>query len=142
VVLGLVHWILGLAVDRQEMSVAGLPTTAMSVSTWSAGGLLAAFLLLCGGLLLRTALTDRTPRRLARWVLIGAAGLHAVLASLTVGLVGWAAFAALMVGFGMIVLTLTMYPPDAPVGAGASGGPQVGDGDAELGEEPAQQGQR
>jgi hypothetical protein len=133
IVLGVVHLILGMAVDRQQMEVAGLSATAMSLGTWIAGGLLAAFLLLCGVLLVRTSVTDRPPGRLVRVLLVGAAVLHAVLATLAVGLAGWVAFGAMMLVFGLIMLTLTMYPPNAAV----LSGPQLGDGDAELGEQPA-----
>ncbi|MGP3966993.1 hypothetical protein [Streptomyces sp. 6N223] len=135
VVVGMVHLVLGMAVDRQEMEVAGLSTTAMSLSTWTAGGLLAAFLLLCAGLLGRTCVTDRPPGRGVRALLVGAAALHAVLATLAVGLAGWLVFGGLMLVFGLILLTLTLYP-SAPAASTASG-PQVGDGDAELGEQPA-----
>jgi hypothetical protein len=133
VVVGMAHLVLGMAVDKQEMELAGLSTTAMSLSTWTAGGLLAAFLLLCGALLVRTCVTDRPPGRLVRALLIGAAALHAVLATLAVGLLGWLVFGVLMLVFGLIVLTLTMYPLVRTPGSG----PQVGDGDAELGEQPA-----
>jgi hypothetical protein len=46
--------------------------------------------------------------------------VHGVLGALTVGLVGWAAFAALMAALGLIVLTLVAYGPrprtEAPAG--------------------------
>jgi hypothetical protein len=139
VVLGMVHLILGLAVDRQEMSVAGLSATVMSVSTWSAGGLLAAFLLLCGAFLVRTSVTDRSPGRFVRALLVGAAVLHAVLATLMVGLAGWLVFAAMMLVFGLIVLTLTMYPaaPPAAKPPAPDSDPKIGDGDAQLGQQSA-----
>jgi hypothetical protein len=144
VVLGMVHLVLGIAVDRQQMEVAGLSATAMSVTTWTAGGLLAAFLLLCGGLLVRVAVIDQAPGRLVRALLVSAAVLHAVVATLAVGLAGWVVFGGLMLVFGLIVLTLMMYPPaDATPQAAAPppppSGPEVSDGDAELGEQPAEQ---
>ncbi|WP_207931254.1 hypothetical protein [Streptomyces sp. 8K308] len=109
-VLGLLQWILGLVADRQEMSVGGVSATTISVSAWVGGAVLAAFLLLCGVLLARVSVTDRPPRRLARVVLVGGAVVHAVFGALAVGLVGWSAFAGLMVVFALIVLTLTLYP--------------------------------
>ncbi|MGP4112491.1 hypothetical protein ACTWP5_16465 [Streptomyces sp. 4N509B] len=126
--LGMVHLILGLAVDRQSMSVAGLSPTAMSVTTWTAGGLLAAFLLACGAVLARVCVTDRPPGRLVRVLLVAAAVLHAVLASVVVGLVGWAAFVALITVFCLVMLVLALYPPaDAagppPAAAGPAAGP-------------------
>ncbi|MDG9704851.1 hypothetical protein [Streptomyces sp. DH37] len=108
---GWLHWVLGLAVDRQDMSLAGLDPRAMAVSTWIGGALFGAYLLLCAVLSLRTALADRPPARLARALLTGAAVVHGVLGALTVGLVGWAAFAALMAALGLVVLTLVAYGP-------------------------------
>ena len=125
VLLGLLQWILGLVAEKQEMSVGGVSATAISVSAWVGGAVLALFLLLCGVLLARVSVTDRPPRRLARVALVGGAVLHAVLGALAVGLVGWSAFAGLMVVFGLIVLTLTLYPP-LPAGVAVSG-PEVGD---------------
>ncbi|MDT0322354.1 hypothetical protein [Streptomyces millisiae] len=126
VLLGLLQWILGLVAEKQEMSVGGVSATAISVSAWVGGAVLALFLLLCGVLLARVSVTDRPPRRLARVALVGGAVLHAVLGALAVGLVGWSAFAGLMVVFGLIVLTLTLYPP-LPAGVAAASGPEVGD---------------
>ncbi|ONK11884.1 hypothetical protein STBA_26200 [Streptomyces sp. MP131-18] len=140
-VLGLVHWILGLAADRQEMSLGGVSPTAIRAGAWSAGAALAAYLLLCGALLARTAIRDVAPHRVARAALAAAAVLHAVLGALAVGLVGWAAFAVLIVVFGLIMLTLTLYPPPEDAGPAAGSGPQVGDGDPDPGEQGAQQGQ-
>jgi hypothetical protein len=143
VVLGTVHLVLGMAADRQQMSVAGISPATMSVSAWSAGAVLAAFLLLCAALLLRTALTDRSPARLGRALLTGAAVLHAALAALAVGLVGWGAFAALIAVFVLLMLTLTLYPPGgaAPrrTPSVPASDPQVGQGDAGLREQAAQQ---
>lgn len=136
--VGMVNLVLGMAADRQEMEVAGLSATAMSLGAWTAGGLLAAFLLVCAVMLLRTCVTDQPPGRLVRALLIGAAVLHAVLATLAVGLAGWLVFGVLMLVFGLIVLTLTMYPPltatpATPATPATASGPQVGDRDAELG---------
>ncbi|MGW3293945.1 hypothetical protein ACWC9S_08260 [Streptomyces xiamenensis] len=136
--LGALHWILGIVVDRQRMSLAGVSPTTMTVSTWTAGALLAVFLLLCAAALARTAATDRPPGRYRRAALIGCAVLHAVLGALSAALLGWWVFAAVMTVFGLVVLTLTMYPPVAP--AASSLVPQLGDGDAETAEQRPQQG--
>lgn len=111
--LAVLHWILGLAVRRQEMSLAGLSTDTMSLSTWIGGALLGAFLLLCAVLLARAALRDRLGGRLVRAALVGALVTQAVLATLSVGLAGWAAFVGLMTVFGLLLLTLSGYPPEA-----------------------------
>lgn len=139
VVIGTVQLILGTAVDRQDMTLAGISSTALSTVTIVGGVLTAALLLLCCALLARAAVTDRPPRRAARLVLVSAAVLHCVLGAVVAAVVSWLAFAALMAVFGLLVLTLTMYPPGM-AGEPASG-PQIGDGDPEPGEQAAQQGQ-
>ncbi|MET8678580.1 hypothetical protein ABZW18_13600 [Streptomyces sp. NPDC004647] len=117
--IAVVHMILGIVVDRQDMSLAGLDPGAMSLSTWIAGALFGLYLGLCGFLLLRCAMTDRAPGRYARIALISCAVVHGVLGALTVGLVGWLAFAFMMGVFGLIVLSVVAYgerhgPEDAP----------------------------
>ncbi|WP_407560745.1 hypothetical protein [Streptomyces sp. 184] len=105
--LAVVHFILGSVVDRQDMSLAGLDSGVMSGSTRVAGMAIGLYLLCCGALSLLLAVRDRAPGRAGRILLVSCAVLHAVLATVAVGLVGWAAFAGLMVVFGLIVLTLT-----------------------------------
>ena len=117
--LGVLHWILGLTVRAQEMSLAGLSTGTMSLSTWTAGALLSAFLLLCTAVLVRTVLRDRLGGRPSRALLVGCMVTQSVLAVLAVGLVGWLAFAGTMTVFGLLLLLLTWYPPQ-PRGSGAS----------------------
>ncbi|MEW2523594.1 hypothetical protein [Streptomyces sp. NPDC047071] len=103
------NWFLGLVVDEQKMSLAGLDPHAMTVATWIAGGVLGLCLALCGFLLARTAVRDRAPGGFGHAVLIGAAVLHAVLGAFAVGLVGWLAFAFMMLVLGLVVLTLLAY---------------------------------
>ncbi|WP_326798006.1 hypothetical protein OG946_23605 [Streptomyces sp. NBC_01808] len=113
VALTVVHFVLGSVVDRQDMSLAGLDSGLMSASTRAAGVAIGLYLLCCCAVALRIAVRDRAPGRAGRILLVSCAVLHAVLAALAVGLVGWAAFAGLMVLFGLIVLTLTAE--DVPV---------------------------
>ncbi|AUH44860.1 hypothetical protein CXR04_12550 [Streptomyces sp. CMB-StM0423] len=113
VALAVVHFVLGSVVDRQDMSLAGLDSGLMSASTRAAGVAIGLYLLCCGAVALRIAVRDRAPGRAGRTLLVSCAVLHAVLAAVAVGLVGWAAFAGLMVLFGLIVLTLTAE--DVPV---------------------------
>ncbi|MBD3010617.1 MULTISPECIES: hypothetical protein [unclassified Streptomyces] len=123
--IALLNWILGLVVDRQQMSMGGLDTDAMSIGTWVAGGLFGLYLLVCGVVLLRTAVRDRAPGRLARILLITCAVVHGLVGAFSVGLVGWAAFAFLMVVLGLIVLSLLGYeaePPAEPSAEPAGGG--------------------
>lgn len=107
--IAFVNLVLGLAVKQQSMSFGGLPPSAMSLGAYVAGGLFALFLLACAVLLLRTAVTDRAPGRLGRLVLIVCAVVHGILGAAVVGIVGWAAFAAMMVVLGLLVWTLLSY---------------------------------
>lgn len=132
----LLHLILGTAVDRQHMSLGGLDPHAMSVATWIAGGVFGLYLAFCGAVLLRAAVWDRAPGRIARIALIGCAVVHGVLGALTVGLVGWDAFAFLMVAMGLIVLALIAYGPPAATGvdrADGASGPPAADGPSPAG---------
>ena len=123
--IALLNWILGLVVDRQQMSLGGLDTDAMSVGTWVAGGLFGAYLLLCGVVLLRMALRDRAPGRLGRILLLTCAVTHGVVGAFAVGLVGWPAFVCLMVVLGLVVLSLLAYEPE---GAGRGGAASEAEG--------------
>ncbi|MFD9085005.1 hypothetical protein ACFQ7B_41125 [Streptomyces erythrochromogenes] len=120
-VLVLVHIVLGRTTANQSMSIAGSDPDVMSKATYAMGAGMGAFLLLCAALAVLAALRDRSPGRFGRIVLIGAAVTHAVLGMLAVGLVGWAAFAALMLILCLLVLILTLYPAAARQGDG--GGP-------------------
>ncbi|MEU1792604.1 hypothetical protein ABZ553_43335 [Streptomyces sparsogenes] len=131
--IALLNWILGLVVDRQQMSLGGLDPDAMSIGTWVAGGLFGLYLLLCGLVLLRAAVRDRAPGRLARILLITCAVVHGLVGAFSVGLVGWAAFAVLMVVLGLIVWSLLVYdesPVAAESGAAAPGATGAQGGDA------------
>lgn len=105
----LINGILATVVKNQDMSLAGMDPAVMSNGTWAMGGVFGLYLLLCGLLLLLVSIRDRAPGRIARIVLITCAVVHGVLGALTVGLVGWTAFATLMVVLGLIVLTLVAY---------------------------------
>ncbi|WP_307804954.1 hypothetical protein [Streptomyces sp. VRA16 Mangrove soil] len=109
--LGIVflNWFLGLVVDHQEMSLAGLDPRAMSIGAWVAGGLFGLYLALCGLVLLRTAVSDRAPGGFGRILLISVAVVHGLLGAFCVGLVGWLAFVGMMVVLGLVVLTLVAY---------------------------------
>ncbi|GGV62299.1 hypothetical protein GCM10010277_67630 [Streptomyces longisporoflavus] len=107
--IALLNWFLGLVVNKQDMSLAGLDPHAMSVSTWIAGGVFGLYLALCAVVMLRSAIRDRAPGRLGRMLLISAAVVHGVLGAFSVGLVGWPAFVFMMVVLGLIVLTLVAY---------------------------------
>lgn len=107
----IINMVLGTVVKNQDMSLAGTDPGVVSKGTWVLGGVSGLFLVLCGVLLLLAGIRDRAPGRVARIVLIGCAVVHGVLGALTVGLVGWSAFALMMVVLGLIVLTLVAYGP-------------------------------
>ncbi|MFE7120684.1 hypothetical protein ACFU99_35160 [Streptomyces sp. NPDC057654] len=113
--IAFLNWFLGLVVDKQGMSLAGLDPHAMTVGAWAAGAVFALYLLLCAFALARTAWRDRAPGIFLRIVLITCAVVHALLGAFAVGLVGWFAFALMMVVLGLIVLSLVLYDrePDA-----------------------------
>ncbi|MFG2432716.1 hypothetical protein [Streptomyces sp. NPDC048590] len=117
----LVNGVLATVADNQSMSLAGMDPDAMVTGTWVMGGVSGALLVLCGLIPLLAGIRDRAPGRLGRIALIACAVVHGVLGALAVGLIGWAAFAFLMVVLALIVLTLVAYDrrePDA-----AAGGP-------------------
>ncbi|WP_234025198.1 hypothetical protein [Streptomyces sp. MspMP-M5] len=110
----LLNWILSIVVDRQQMSLAGLRPGAMSTGAWAGGAVLALFLLCCAALLAYGALRDRAPGRLARIALICCAVVQGVVGALSVGLVGWPAFAAMAVPLALLVFALIAYGDQAP----------------------------
>lgn len=123
-----VNWVLGLAVRHQDMSLGGLDPDAMAIGSWIAGGIVALFLLLCAFLTARVAVRQEPAPTATRIVLIVCAVAHGVVGAVVVGLVGWYAFAALMVVLGLLVGTLLLHAPEGAPGArggagGTGGGP-------------------
>lgn len=108
----LLNIFLGMVVDEQQMSMAGLEPRSMSLSAVVAGVLFGGYLLLCAAVLLRTAVRDRAPAGLLRIVLISAAVVHGLLGAASVGLVGWVAFLFMMLVLGLIVWSLVCYSVD------------------------------
>jgi hypothetical protein len=109
-----INGVLATFVERQSMSVADLDSDAMVTGTWAMGVVLGLYFAACGVVLLLTGARDRAPGRVARILLISCAIMHGVLGALTVGLVGWNAFAFMMVVLGLIVLMLVAYGSQAP----------------------------
>jgi hypothetical protein len=110
-VLGIagVNWFLGVVVERQRMSLAGLDPDVMSLSSKVGGVLFGLYFLLCAYVTLLVALRDRAPAGLGRIVLISAAVVHGLLGALTWGLVGPPAFVFMVAVLGLIVLLLMTY---------------------------------
>ncbi|MBZ9640031.1 hypothetical protein [Streptomyces sp. PSKA30] len=117
------NWFLGVVVDRQDMSLAGLDPDMMSVSSKTGGIVFGLYFALCGLVALLVALRDRAPAGLGRVLLISAAVVHGLLGAFTWGLVGWPAFLFMMVVLGLIVLLLMTYDAQAePADAAPEGG--------------------
>ncbi|MFE8911277.1 hypothetical protein [Streptomyces globisporus] len=109
----IVNAVLATVAENQSMSLAGMDPHAMSAGTWVMGGVSGLLLVLCGLTALIAGVRDRAPGRVGRIVLIGCAVVHGVLGAVAVGLVGWAAFAFMMVVLALLVLTLLSYGPGA-----------------------------
>jgi len=103
------NWFLGIVVDRQDMSLAGLDPDVMSVSSKIGGVVFGLYFALCGLVALLVALRDRRPAGLGRALLISAAVVHGLLGAFTWGLVGWGAFLFMVLVLGLIVLLLMTY---------------------------------
>ncbi|MFE3514745.1 hypothetical protein [Streptomyces sp. NPDC059166] len=116
----LVNGVLATVAGNQSMSLAGMDPDAMVTGTWVMGGVSGALLLLCGLIPLLAGIRDRAPGRFGRIALIACAVVHGVLGALAVGLIGWAAFAFLMVVLALIVLTLMAFDRREP--AAVAGG--------------------
>ncbi|WP_434095918.1 hypothetical protein, partial [Streptomyces halstedii] len=126
--VALLNWFLGVVVDRQDMSLAGLDSDTMAVSSKIGGLVFGLYFVACAVSALLVGVRDRAPGLVGRVLLISAAVVHALLGAFTVGLVGWGAFVFMMVVLGLIVFTLLAYdrreagPVDAvPPGGGGDG---------------------
>ncbi|MET7943083.1 hypothetical protein [Streptomyces sp. NPDC005302] len=123
--IALLNWFLGVVVDRQDMSLAGLDSDTMAVSSKIGGLVFGLYFAACAVSALLVGVRDRAPGLVGRVLLISAAVVHALLGAFTVGLVGWGAFAFMMIGLGLIVFTLLAYDRrgTGPVDAVPPGGP-------------------
>ncbi|CAM5641530.1 hypothetical protein SHIRM173S_09545 [Streptomyces hirsutus] len=108
------NWLLGVVVDRQDMSLAGLDPHLTSVSSKAVGVVFGLCFALCGLVALLVALRDRAPSGAGRVLLIGAAVVHALLGAFAWGLVGVSAFLSMVVVLALIVLLLMTYRPREP----------------------------
>lgn len=135
-----VNWFMGVVVDRQDMSLAGLDPDVMSLSSKIGGIAFGLYFALCGLVALLVALRNRPPAGLGRVLLISAAVVHCLLGALAWGLLGRNAFAFMMVVLALIVLLLMTYDrqegpaagrratPDGPDGPQGPQGPQEDQG--------------
>ena len=122
------NWFLGIVVDRQDMSLAGLDPDTMSLSSKIGGIVFGLYYALCGLVALLVAIRNRPAAGFGRVLLISSALLW--------GLVGWPAFVFMVVVLALIVLLLMTYeapvqpagpadtpPADAPGPEGDEGSP-------------------
>ncbi|MFE9772620.1 hypothetical protein ACFYOV_13245 [Streptomyces sp. NPDC005931] len=124
-----VNWFLGVVVDRQDMSLAGLDPHVMSVSSKAGGIVFGLYFALCGLVALLVALRDRAPAGAGRMLLISAAVVHGLLGAFAWGLVGWSAFLFMVLVLGLLVLLLMTYDrPDEPADAAPGGDGAPGSG--------------
>ncbi|WP_399140210.1 hypothetical protein Q3A86_22600 [Streptomyces sp. NBUA17] len=112
------NWFLGIVVDRQDMSLAGLDPHMMSVSSKIGGIVFGLYFALCAVVALLVALRDRAPAGLGRILLISAAVVHGLLGAFSWGLVGPGAFVFMIVVLGLIVLLLMTYDAQEEPAAG------------------------
>ncbi|MFK4106919.1 hypothetical protein ACI2L1_44135 [Streptomyces sp. NPDC019531] len=120
------NWFLGIVVDRQDMSLAGLDPDAMSVSSKIGGIVFGLYFALCGLVALLVALRNRSPAGLGRILLISVAVVHGLLAAFAWGLLGWPEFLFMVVMLGLVVLLLMTY--DAQPRPAAPAEPEDGKG--------------
>jgi hypothetical protein len=103
------NWFMGIVVDRQKMSLAGLDPDVMSMSSKIGGVVFGLYFALCGLVALLVALRNRRPAGIGRILLISAAVVHALLGAFTWGLVGWNAWLFMVLVLALIVLLLMTY---------------------------------
>ncbi|WP_405869756.1 hypothetical protein [Streptomyces sp. NBC_00005] len=126
------NWFLGIVVDRQDMSLAGLDSDMMATSSKIGGIVFGLYYALCGLVALLVAIRNRPPAGFGRILLISAAVVHGLLGAFVWGLVGWPAFLFMVIVLALIVLLLMTYdspaePSDAP--PAQAPGPEGGKGD-------------
>ncbi|MET8942091.1 hypothetical protein ABZX30_00475 [Streptomyces sp. NPDC004542] len=127
------NWFLGVVVDRQDMSLAGLDPDKMALSSKLGGVLFGLYFALCALVAVLVAVRDRAPAGFGRVLLISVAVVHGLLGAFAWGLVGWPAFLSMVGVLALIVLLLMTYDrqegPARPVAVdqpGAGGGPGGG----------------
>ncbi|MEU9737255.1 hypothetical protein [Streptomyces sp. NPDC048002] len=121
-----VQWFMGVVVDRQDMSLAGLDPDVMSLSSKIGGIVFGLYFGLCGLVALLVALRDRPASTLGRVLLISAAVVHGLLGAFAWGLVGWPAFLFMMAVLTLIVLLLMTYEERPQVAEPADVRPESG----------------
>ncbi|MFJ9567958.1 hypothetical protein ACIRQQ_49120 [Streptomyces fuscichromogenes] len=124
------NWFMGVVVDRQDMSLAGLDPDKMSMSAKAGAVVFGLYFALCGLVALLVAVRNRAPAGLGRVLLISVAVVHGLLGAFAWGLIGPAAFVYMVVVLGLVLLLLMTYDrvADGAGDAGARTGGGDGDG--------------
>ncbi|GHE04218.1 hypothetical protein GCM10010339_34650 [Streptomyces alanosinicus] len=128
------NWFLGVVVDRQDMSLAGLDPSSMATSSKIGGIVFGLYFVLCALVALLVAVRNRAPAGFGRMLLISVAVVHGLLGAFAWSMIGWTAFLFLMVVLGLVVLLLMTYDHDG--GQAAPGGGPGRGGEPEAGTEP------
>lgn len=132
------NWFLGVVVDRQKMSLAGLDPEVMARSSRIGGIVFGLYFALCALVALLVAVRDRQPAGLGRVLLISAAVVHGLLGAFAWGPMGPAVFAGAIVVLALIVLLLVTYDGRPAEPAGPEGpADTAGGGDAPVTPGPA-----
>nr|WP_189301744.1 hypothetical protein [Streptomyces cinerochromogenes] len=121
VFIAALNWFLGMVVDRQGMSLAGLDPDVMARTSKIAGVVFGLYFAVCALVAVLVAVRDRAPAGLGRVLLISAAVVHGLLGAFAWGPVGWRAFLFMMVVLALIVLLLVTYDRVGGVDGGVPG---------------------
>ncbi|MEU2617125.1 hypothetical protein ABZ642_03005 [Streptomyces sp. NPDC007157] len=137
------NWFMGVVVDRQDMSLAGLDPDNMSMTAKIGAVVFGLYFALCALVALLVAIRNRAPAGLGRILLISVAVVHGLLGAVAWGLIGWTAFLSMVVVLALVVLLLMTYDRTEGAGAGADAdggvdgsGPAAGDPEPEPEPEP------
>ncbi|MEV6760618.1 hypothetical protein AB0N16_08195 [Streptomyces sp. NPDC051105] len=113
------NWFMGVVVDRQDMSLAGLDPGNMSMTAKIGAVVFGLYFALCALVALLVAIRNRAPAGLGRILLISVAVVHGLLGAVAWGLIGWSAFLFMVVVLALVVLLLMTYDRTEGAGAGA-----------------------
>ncbi|AOR37121.1 hypothetical protein BFF78_16415 [Streptomyces fodineus] len=130
------NWFLGVVVDRQDMSLAGLDPSVMATSSKIGGVVFGLYFALCALVAVLVAIRDRAPAGFGRVLLVSVAVVHGLLGAFAWGIVGWTAFLFLMVVLGLVVLLLMTYDRTEGQEEAGSGGAAGHGGDPRAEAEP------
>ncbi|MFI9242588.1 hypothetical protein ACIGXF_08345 [Streptomyces sp. NPDC053086] len=127
VFIAALNWFLGVVVDRQDMSLAGLDPDVMAMSSKIGGVIFGLYFAFCALVAVLVAIRDRAPAGFGRVLLISVAVVHGLLGAFAWGLVGWTAFLVMVAVLGLIVLLLMTYDRAGGPESAAGGAPGRGE---------------